>query len=126
MNATTQQDVKTLMETMYRMVRVYHLDIYNKILKGDLYADTLISKVKSILGNTVDYVYTQDKFVKVYRIKAWREAVQSIIDSTEKFGVPETLITDVSGEFTGRNTEFVKYDRWMSMQLQNSEQGRNN
>ena len=59
------------------------------------------------------------KFVKVYHIAARMESVQSLIDFTGDVGKPETLITDVAGEFTGRNTEFVKHARRMRMQLQN-------
>ena len=57
---------------------------------------------------------------------AQREAGQSLIDFSENFGVPEMLLTDGYGEFTGWNTKFVKHDRRIRMQLQNSEQGRHN
>ena len=79
-----------------------------------------------ILGNTVANVYTQGKFVKVYSITAGRESGQSPIDFTDNVGVPEELLTDGAGDFTGKITEFVKHDRQMYMQLHNSEQGRNN
>ena len=59
---------------MYRRVIVDHFDLHHKILNGTWYADTLISKVKSIIGNTVDNVYTQVKLVKVYPITAQRES----------------------------------------------------
>ena len=75
--------------------------------------NTLISKAESILGNNVSNVYTQGKFVKVYPIIAWREAGQSLTDFTDNIGVPETLLTDVAGGFTGYNTEFVKHDIWV-------------
>ena len=53
MNATAQQVVRTSMYPMHRKVRVDNLEIHQKRLKGTWYTDTLISKVKSILGNTV-------------------------------------------------------------------------
>ena len=53
-------------------VRVYHFDNHRKRLKGTWYEDALISKFKSILGNTVAYVYTLDKFFNVYPITAQR------------------------------------------------------
>ena len=65
-------------------------------------------------------------FIKVYPITAWREAGQSLIDFTDDVGVAGTLLTDGAGEFTGRNTELVKHDRRMRMQLHNTEQGRHN
>ena len=36
------------------------------------------------------------------------------------------LLTCGDGEFTGRNTEFVKYARRIRIKLQNTEQGRHN
>ena len=111
---------------MSRRVRVYHLDIHRKRLKGNWYADTSISKFKSILGNTVDNVYTQGKFFKVYPIVAQRESGQSLIGFTDDVGVPYTLLTDGAGEFTGNNTEFVKHARLIHMQIHNSEQVRHN
>ena len=95
--------------------RVDILDIHCKRLKGTWYADTLISKVKSILGNNVANAYTQGKFVKIYTITEWREAGQSLIDFTDNVGVPETLLPDGVGDFTGRKTEFVKNDRQIRM-----------
>ena len=53
-------------------VRVDHFDNHRKRLKGTWYEDAFISKFKSILGNTVAYVYTQDKFFNVYPITAQR------------------------------------------------------
>ena len=55
-----------------------------------------------------------------------RELGQSIIDFTDNVDVPETLLTDKAGDFTGRNTEFVEHARRMRMQLHNLEQGRQN
>ena len=69
--------------------------------------DTLIYKVKPILGNTVANVYTQGKFIKVYLIKAQREVGKSIIDFTDNVGVTEKIITDGAGEFIGWNTELL-------------------
>ena len=94
---------------------VDHLDLHHKRLKGTWYADKLIYKVKSILGNTVANVYTQGNFVKVYPITVWQEVGQSLIDLTDNVGVPEMLLTDESGEFTGWNIEFVTNYRQMSM-----------
>ena len=120
MNANTQQCMRTSTYLMYRRARVDHLDHHIKRLKGTCYADTLISKVKSILENTLASVYTQGKFIKVYPILERRGTGQSLIEFTENFDVPETLLTDGVGEFTGQNTDFVKHDRRICMQIQNS------
>ena len=107
MNSTNHRGVHTPMEPMYRRVIFYQLNIHHKRLKGTWYLDTLISKVNSIIGNTVDNAYTQGKFVKAYYIAAQREAGQSLIGFTDYFGVPETLLTDEYGGFNGQNTKFL-------------------
>ena len=73
MNENTQKSVCTSTEPLSIRVRVYHLDLHLKILKGTWYADTSIYKVKSITGNTVANVYTQGNFVIVYSITSWRK-----------------------------------------------------
>ena len=122
MNATTPRVVQTSMQPLSSWVIVDHLDLHCKRLKGARYADKFISKVKSIPENTVANVYSQDKIVKAYPIMAWKEAGHSLIDFTANIGVPETLLTDGDGKFTRWSTEFVKYDRWMGIQLNNLEQ----
>ena len=79
----------------------------------------MISKVKSILGNTVANVYTQGKLVKVYPNTERREAGQSLIDFTDDVDIPDTLLTYGAGEFTGQNTEFVKHARRMRTEIHN-------
>ena len=66
MNATTQKGMCTSTELFSRRIRVDHLGLHFKSLKGAWYADKLITKIKSILGNIVANVYTQGKFIKVY------------------------------------------------------------
>jgi hypothetical protein len=39
------------------------------------------------------------------------DAAKSLIDFTDDVGIPEDLITYGAGEFTGKNTEFVKETR---------------
>jgi hypothetical protein len=59
---TTQRGIWTAIHPMTRRVRVDHLNLHQQRLKGTWYADTLLSKVKSKLGNTCANVYTQGKF----------------------------------------------------------------
>ena len=54
------------------------------------------------------------------------ESGQSLVDITDDVGIPEYLVTDGAGEFTGRATEFVKEERRMRIRLYTSEQGRKN
>jgi hypothetical protein len=123
---TTQRGIRTAIHPMTRRVRVDHLNLHRQRLKGTWFADTLLSKVKSKLGNTCANVYTQGKFTRVIPMTSRRDAGKSLIDFTDDVGIPERLITDGATEFTGRHTEFVKEARRMRIMLHTTEQGRKN
>ena len=124
--ASTQYGVRTAIHPMTRRVRVDHLHLHRPRLRGTWFADTLISKVKSIQGNTCANIFTQGKFTKVVPAAARSDAGKTLIDFTDDVGIPEELITDGAGEFTGKNTEFVKEARRMRIKLHIAEQGRKN
>jgi hypothetical protein len=68
--------------------------------------DTLLSKVKSKLGNTCANVYTQGKFTRVVPMTSRKDAGKSLIDFTDDVRIPERLVTDrATEELTGRHTE---------------------
>ena len=85
-----------------------------------------MSKVKSIRGNTCANVFTQVKFTKVVPMAVQYDAGQSLVDLTDNVGIPERLVTDVAGEFTGKVNKFVKEALRMQIQLHTSKQGRKN
>ena len=112
-HVTTQRGIRTPVHPMTRRVRVDHLNLHRKRLKGTWFTDTLLSKVKSKLGNTCANVYTQGKFTRVIPMTSRKDAGKSLIDFTDDVGIPEWLITDGATEFTGIHTEFVKEARRM-------------
>jgi hypothetical protein len=74
--------------------------------------DTLIAKVKSLLGNKCANVFTNGKYTaKVVPMTSRKEAAESLIDFTDDVGIPETLVTDGATEFTGKHTDFIKQAR---------------
>jgi Reverse transcriptase (RNA-dependent DNA polymerase) len=126
LQVTTQLGIRTALHPMIRRVRVDHLNIHRPRLRGQWFADTVHSKVKSKLGNTCANVFTQGKFTRVVPMESRKDAGKSLVDFTDDVGVPELLLTDGASEFTGKNTEFVKEARRMRIKLLNSEQGRKN
>ena len=126
LEATTQHGVRTAVHPMTRRLRVDHLHLHRTYLRGMWYADTLMAKVKSRLGNTCANVFTQGKYTKVVPMTSRAEAGRSLVDFTDDVGIPEMLTTDGAGEFTGRNTNFVKEARRMRIKLHTTEQGRKN
>ena len=54
------------------------------------------------------------------------DAGQSLVYFTDDVGIPERLVTDGAGEFTGKGNQFVKEERRMQIQLKTSKQGRKN
>ena len=81
-----------------------------------------MSKVKSIRVNKRADIFMQDKFTKVVHMTARSESGQSLVNFTDNVGIPEHLVTDGAGEFTGRATEFVKEARRMCIRLHTLEQ----
>jgi hypothetical protein len=56
---------------MSRQLRVDHLHLHRPRLKGTWYLDTLIAKVKSLLGNKCANVFTNGKYTKVVPMASW-------------------------------------------------------
>jgi hypothetical protein len=74
---------------MTRQVRVDHLHLHRQQLRGTWYADTLLSKVKSKMGNTCANVYMQGKFTRVVPMTSRKDAGKSLVDFTDDVGIPE-------------------------------------
>jgi hypothetical protein len=111
---------------MSRWLRVDHLHIHRPRLKGKWYLDTLIAKVKSLLGNKCANMLTNGKYTKVVPMASRKGAVESLIDFTDDVGILETLVMDGATEFTGKHTDFIKQARKMWIKLHTAEQGRKN
>jgi hypothetical protein len=126
LEVTTQHGIRTAVHPMSRRLRVDHLHLHRPRLQGMWFVDTLIAKVKSLLGNKCANVFTNGRFTKVVPILSRADAGESLIDFTDDVGIPEMLMTDGAGEFTGRYTDFVKHARRMRIKLYTSEQGRKN
>ena len=126
LRVTQQTGTRSATGPLHRMLRIDHLDLHRPRLPGMWFVDTLIAGVKSLTGKTVANVFTQGKYVAVYPLPSRQEAGHSIVDFTDEVGVPQFLMTDQAGEFTGENTEFVKHCRRMRIQLRHKEKGRYN
>ena len=124
--ATTQDGVRTAAHLMTRQVKVDHMRLHRPRLRGLWFCDTLISKIKSLLGNTCANVFTQGKFTKVVPAAAKSDAGKTLVEFTNDVGIPEAMIADGAGEFTGKNTDFVKEARRMRIKMCTTEQGRKN
>ena len=126
LDVTMQHSVRTAVQSMTRLLRVHHLHLHRPLLRGTWFADTLVSKFKSIRGNKCANIFTQGKFAKVMPMTARSESGHSLVNCTDDVGIPEHLVTDGAGEFTGRATEFVKEARRICIRLHTSEQGHKN
>jgi hypothetical protein len=122
LDVTMQHGVQTAVHPMSRRLRVDHLHLHRPRLKGTWYLDTLIAKVKLLLGNKCANVFTNGKYTKVVPMTSWKEAAESFIDFTDDVGIPETLVMDGATEFTGKHTDFIK----KRIKLHTAEQGRKN
>ena len=59
---TMQYGICMAIHPMMHCLRVDHLHLHRPHLQGTWFADTLLSKVKSKLGNTCVNIYMQGKF----------------------------------------------------------------
>ena len=87
---------------------------------------TLMSKVKSKLGNTCANIYTDGKFTQAVPLTSSKDAGKSLVDFTDDVGIPEQLVTNGATKFTGRHTEFIEEARRMRIKLHTMEQGQKN
>jgi hypothetical protein len=77
---TTKKGIRTATHPMTRRVRVDHLHLHRQRLRGTWYADTLLSKVKSKLGNTcANNVYTQVKFMRVVPMISRKDTCKQVL-----------------------------------------------
>jgi len=126
LEVTMQHGVWTAVHPMSRRLRVDHLHLHRQRLQGTWFLDTLIAKVKLLIGNKCANVFTNGKFMKVVPMTSRKEAGESLVNFTDDVGIPENLVMDGATEFTGRHTEFLKQARRMHIKLHMSEQGRKN
>jgi hypothetical protein len=126
LDVTTQHGVRMAVHPMTRRLRVDHLHLHRPRLKGMWFLDTMIAKVKSLLGNKCANVFTNGKFTKVVPMTSRKEAAELLIDFTDDVGIPEMLMMDGVTEFTGRHTDFIKQAQQMHIKLHMAEQGRKN
>jgi Fe2+ or Zn2+ uptake regulation protein len=82
LRVTTQYGIRTAVHPMTRRLRVDHLHLHRHRLRGTWFADTLLSKVKSKLGNTCANVYTQGKFTRAIPMISRKDAGKSLILQT--------------------------------------------
>jgi hypothetical protein len=89
LDATTQHGVRTAVHPMSWQLRVDHLHLHRPRLKGMWFLDTMIAKVKSLLGNKCANVFT-----KVVPMTSCKEAAESLIDFTDDVHILEMLMTN--------------------------------
>mgnify|MGYP003502375870 FL=1 len=78
LRVTTQKGIRTAIHPMTRRDRVDHLHLHRQRLKGTWYTDTLLSKVKSKLGNTCANVYTQGSKVHASHTHDFQEGCRKV------------------------------------------------
>ena len=74
-------------------------------MRGTWYSDTLFAKVKLELRNTCASAFFHGKFTRVVPMASRADAGKLLVEFTGDIGIPENLVTDGAGEFTGKNTE---------------------
>jgi hypothetical protein len=79
LDMTMQHGIQMAVHPMPRWLRVDHLHLHRLRLKGTWYLDTLIVKVKSVLGNKCANVFTNEKYTKVVLMMSQKEVAELLI-----------------------------------------------
>jgi hypothetical protein len=75
----TQHGIQTAVHPMSRWLSVDHLHLHRPRLKGTWYLNTLIAKVKSVLGTKCANVFTNGKYTKVVPMTSQNEGAELLI-----------------------------------------------
>jgi hypothetical protein len=98
LQATTQAGVRNVLAPGERKVRqrLDHLKFQN--LRGQLYTDTIFSKVKSTRGHKTAQVFTNDHgYDRFYPLPSKHFTGKALMSFIHDAGIPQLLISDNSG-----------------------------
>jgi hypothetical protein len=126
LQVTTQRGICTALHPLQRRYRVDHLHLHRNWLNGTWYTDTLLSKVKSINGNTCAQVYTNRQYTSVHPMTARSQVGRSLTEFTDNIGIPDLLWSDGAPKMTGNNTEYVREANRLKIRQRITEQGQSN
>jgi hypothetical protein len=87
-NVTTQRGIRSAILPLRRRYCTYRFSQPRR-LKGDMYIDTAIAKVKSLNGNKYAQVFANtNNFVAVYPMRSKTMAGDALAEFTQDFGIP--------------------------------------
>ncbi len=99
---TTQKGICNAIHPVLQQYRTKQAQLhYNQLgmKHGQFYLDTLFSKVRSVRGNTMGHLYTNDvKCMRFFPIQAKSQVGDTLLEFVQEIGVPCTLHTDDAKE----------------------------
>ena len=108
-DVTTQLGVRSYLVPLTRRYRTDMMQQHLRRLNTTFYTDALFSKCKSIIGNNVAQVYTENQgFVHVDPCTSKSLAGLKLDNLTENIGISCTIIYDGAPEQVGYNSDFQK------------------
>jgi hypothetical protein len=108
LRVTTQRGIRHAIHPLHRRYRTDRLNLHTRRLAGQWYMDHLVSKRKSLSGNTGAWVYTNGKFTCIYPTVNRKQVVETLKEFVDDVGIPEKLRADRAPEIFGAHTEFQK------------------
>jgi hypothetical protein len=118
---TTQRGIRS---AILPLSRRYHTNRFYqpRWLKGDMYTDTAIAKVKSLNGNKYAQVFANtNNFVAIYPMRSKTMAGDALAEFTQDFGTPTRIYSDGLKEQTEQGTTFVKTAKQLHIELRQTE-----
>ena len=119
---TTQHGVRSAIHPLNHRYRADHLHFHHCWLNSTFYTVGLRSKVTSLRGNLHAQVYTNGEFIMVYLIPNKSQVGGTL----RSLGILDGLITDLAGDQTGDQTEFLRQIWQSNIWLHHMEKGHKN
>jgi hypothetical protein len=108
LSVTTQRGIRQAIHPLHCRYRTDCLNLHVWRMEGQWYMDHLVSKRKSLSGNTGAWVYTNGKYTCVYPVQKRSQVPETLKKLIDDVGIPERLRADQAPELVGAHTEFQK------------------
>ena len=106
LRVTTQKWIRHEIHPLHHRYIIDHIQLNRNPLNVQFYTDHLLSKAKSLEGNTGVWIYTTGKFTVTYSCKHYSEVGYILCRFARNAGIPYILRSDLAPEKMGKIWSF--------------------
>jgi hypothetical protein len=111
LSVTTQRGIRKAIHQLHLRYRTDRLNLHVRRMEGQWYMDHLVSKRKSLSGNTGAWVYTNGKYTCVYPVQKRSQVPKTLKKLIDDVGIPERLRVNWLGHILSSKRRFVGFER---------------